>query len=127
MDYTLEAKRDPMYRYLIVFTVCSSMGLQTWLTLFNNFAVDIAGLDGHHVGVIQSVREIPGFLALLAVCHHVYQRISPISPVNFNAGGGGGIDWIFSFLRRIDCDDFGHEFWLPLFRNHQHVPDPAIL
>ena len=67
MDYLQKAKSDPMYRYLIVFTICSSMGLQTWLTLFNNFAVDIAGLDGHHVGVIQSVREIPGFLALLAV------------------------------------------------------------
>jgi len=61
------ARSDPMYRYLIVFTILSSMGLQTWLTLFNNFAVDIAGLDGLHVGVIQSVREIPGFLALLAV------------------------------------------------------------
>lgn len=56
-----------MYRYLMVFTICSSMGLQTWLTLFNNFAVDMAGLDGHHIGIIQSVREIPGFLALLAV------------------------------------------------------------
>jgi hypothetical protein len=67
MDYLQKAKNDPMYRYLIVFTICSSMGLQTWLILFNNFAVDIAGLDGHHVGVIQSVREIPGFLALLAV------------------------------------------------------------
>ena len=62
-----KAKSDPMYRYLIVFTICSSMGLQTWMILFNNFAVDIAGLDGHHIGVIQSVREIPGFLALLAV------------------------------------------------------------
>ena len=62
-----KARSDPMYRYLIVFTILSSMGLQTWLTLFNNFAVDIAGLDGLHVGVIQSVREVPGFLALLAV------------------------------------------------------------
>jgi hypothetical protein len=67
MDYMQQAKSDPMYRYLIVFTVCSSMGLQTWMILFNNFAVDMAGLDGHHIGVIQSVREIPGFLALLAV------------------------------------------------------------
>jgi hypothetical protein len=67
MDYMQKAKTDPMYRYLIVFTICSSMGIQTWLTLFNNFAVDIAGLDGNHIGVLQSVREIPGFLALLAV------------------------------------------------------------
>ena len=60
-------KKDPMYRYLIVFTICSTMGLQTWLTLFNNFAVEVAGLHGNQIGMIQSVREVPGFLALLAV------------------------------------------------------------
>ena len=56
-----------MYRYLIVLTIASSVGLQAWLTLFNNFAVEVAGLEGKHVGMIQSVREIPGFLALLVV------------------------------------------------------------
>ena len=56
-----------MYRYLIVLTISSSAGLQAWQTLFNNFAVDVAGLNGHHIGMIQSIREIPGFLALLAV------------------------------------------------------------
>ena len=60
-------KNNPMFLYLAVLTVCSTIGLQTWLMLFNNFAVEIAGLDGNHVGVIQSVREIPGFLALLTV------------------------------------------------------------
>jgi hypothetical protein len=67
MIHIEKVKKDPMYRYLIVFTICSTMGLQTWLTLFNNFAVEVARLDGSHIGVIQSVREIPGFLALLAV------------------------------------------------------------
>jgi len=62
-----KVKKDPMYRYLIVFTICSTMGLQTWLTLFNNFAVEVAGLHGDQIGMIQSVREVPGFLALLAV------------------------------------------------------------
>jgi hypothetical protein len=56
-----------MFLYLAVLTICSTAGLQAWLTLFNNFAVEIAKLDGNHVGVIQSVREIPGFLALLVV------------------------------------------------------------
>jgi hypothetical protein len=56
-----------MYLYLIVLTISSTMGLQAWRTLFNNFAVEVAGLTGQHVGIIQSVREIPGFLALLAV------------------------------------------------------------
>lgn len=60
-------KQNPMYRFLMVLTISSTIGLQTWRTLFDNFAVRVAGLDGNHIGVIQSVREIPGFLALLAV------------------------------------------------------------
>ena len=56
-----------MFLYLAVLTISSTIGLQAWLTLFNNFAVDVAGLDGNHIGVIQSLREVPGFLALLAV------------------------------------------------------------
>ncbi len=58
---------NPMYRYLIVLTIASAVGLQAWRTLFNNFAVEVVGLSGAQVGIIQSVREIPGFLALLAV------------------------------------------------------------
>ncbi len=67
MDPIAAAKQNPMYRYLIVLTISSTVGLQAWFTLFNNFAVDVAGLDGHHIGMIQSIREIPGFLSLLAV------------------------------------------------------------
>ena len=48
-------------------TMASMAGLQSWRTLFNNFAVDAASLTGYHIGVIQAVREIPGFLALLAI------------------------------------------------------------
>jgi predicted MFS family arabinose efflux permease len=67
MESEKALKKNPMFLYLAVLTICSTIGLQTWLTLFNNFAVEIAGLDGNHVGVIQSLREIPGFLALLTV------------------------------------------------------------
>lgn len=62
-----EVTRNPMYRFLVVLTISSTIGLQGWHTLFNNFAVEAAGLEGNHIGVIQSVREIPGFLALLAI------------------------------------------------------------
>ena len=56
-----------MFRFLMVLTICSTIGLQAWLTLFNNFAADQVGLTGREVGVIQSVREIPGLLTFLAV------------------------------------------------------------
>ena len=62
-----QTKKNPMYLFLVILTIGSSMGLQAWHTLFNNFAVEVAGLTGKHIGMSQSVREIPGFLALLAV------------------------------------------------------------
>ena len=63
----LTSEQQPMLRFLIVQTAASVVGLQGWMILFNNFGVEIAGLDGLQVGIIGSVREIPGFLALLAV------------------------------------------------------------
>jgi hypothetical protein len=60
-------KKNPMYLYLVMLTIASTVGLQAWTTLFNNFAVEVAGLDGDGIGIIQSVREIPGLLALLAI------------------------------------------------------------
>ena len=56
-----------MYRFLMVLTISSTIGLQAWRTLFDNFAVRVVGLDGNHIGMIQSVREIPGFLVLLTI------------------------------------------------------------
>ena len=38
-----------------------------WRSMFNNFAVEIAGINAAQMGIIQSVREIPGFLALLVI------------------------------------------------------------
>jgi hypothetical protein len=78
-----------MYQFLIVLTIASSVGLQAWLILFNNFAVEVAGLQGKHVGMIQSVREIPGFLALLAIFVMIFikeHRLSAISILFLGAG-----------------------------------------
>jgi len=58
---------NKMYFFLFLLTVAAIVGTQTWQTLFNNFAVEQAGINGYQMGVIQSVREIPGFLALLVI------------------------------------------------------------
>ena len=75
-------KKNPMYQFLIVLTMASSVGLQAWLILFNNFAVEVAGLQGKHVGMIQSVREIPGFLALLAIFVIIFIREHRLSALS---------------------------------------------
>ncbi|MEJ2049884.1 MAG: MFS transporter [Calditrichota bacterium] len=59
--------QNPMFRFLVISTIATYVGLQGWRTLFNNFAVEVAHLEGNQIGIIQSVREIPGFLALFAV------------------------------------------------------------
>jgi hypothetical protein len=60
-----EARR--MFLFLVVLTAASQVGMQGWITLFNNFAVERAGFSGFDVGLVQGVREIPGFLSLLVV------------------------------------------------------------
>lgn len=63
----MEFKKKEMYRYLLVLSLGSVISFQAWRTLFNNFAVEAASIDSFGVGLIQSLREVPGFLALLVV------------------------------------------------------------
>lgn len=84
-----EIKNSPMYRYLIVLTISSTVGLQAWRTLFNNFAVEIAGLKGSHVGIIQSVREVPGFLTFLVVLVILSMREHRLSALSILVTGIG--------------------------------------
>jgi predicted MFS family arabinose efflux permease len=63
----LTEQQKPMYHFLAVMTAFSMIGLQGYTILFNNYAVEVVGLNGQAVGIIQSVRELPGFLSLLAV------------------------------------------------------------
>jgi len=67
MDSHKAIKKDKMFRYLLLLVIAATVGLQGWRTLFNNFAVDKISLNGFQVGVIQSVRETPGFLVFLVV------------------------------------------------------------
>jgi len=50
---------------LMTFAMPFSFGV--CMALFNNFAIEQGGLNGAHIGVLQSWREVPGFLAFGAV------------------------------------------------------------
>lgn len=56
-----------MFIFLFVLVIAAAIGFQGWRTLYNNFAVELAGLTGEQNGFVQSLREVPGFLALLAI------------------------------------------------------------
>jgi hypothetical protein len=38
-----------------------------WMSLLNNFVIEVASFDGSQIGILQSLREIPGFLAFTVV------------------------------------------------------------
>lgn len=61
-----ENRRD-MFVFLLLLNLAVYISFQSWSTIFNNFAVEKASLDGFYMGLTQSVREIPGFLSLLVI------------------------------------------------------------
>lgn len=86
-----DADRRRMYIFLLVMTIAVATGFQAWRTLYNNFAVDIVGLTGQQIGIIQSVREIPGFLALLVIYLLLFiaeHRLAAISILILGLGVG---------------------------------------
>ena len=53
--------------FLVLTAVAMPISFSTWQALFNNFAHDVAGLQGDGVGFIQSFREVPGFLSFTVI------------------------------------------------------------
>lgn len=53
--------------FLMVLAFINWLGYASWSALINNFAKEAAGFTGQDIGILQSVREIPGFLAFTAI------------------------------------------------------------
>jgi len=52
---------------LILMSIAMPIAFSTWTVLLNNFVVERAGFTGIEIGILQSIREIPGFLAFTTV------------------------------------------------------------
>jgi len=59
-------RQSPVH-FLAAITFINWLGFASWGALINNFAVDSAALSWNGIGLLQSVREIPGFLAFTAI------------------------------------------------------------
>ena len=53
--------------FLILLAIASSLSFSVWHALLNNFAVEQAAFTGREIGILQSLREIPGFLAFTTI------------------------------------------------------------
>lgn len=52
---------------LTLIAIALPIAFASWQALLNNFAIEKAAFTGAEIGLLQSVREIPGFLAFTAV------------------------------------------------------------
>lgn len=63
-----DARSLPPWRrpVALLFLMAAAMPIafSTWSALLNNFVVEVAAFDGKDIGLLHTVREIPGFLAI---------------------------------------------------------------
>ena len=53
--------------FLITTSILMTLTFSAWAALLNNFAVEKAQFTGVEIGMLQSLREVPGFLAFTAI------------------------------------------------------------
>lgn len=60
--------------FLFIVSIIMPIAFSTWNALLNNFAIERAQFTGADIGLLQSIREIPGFLAFTIVFVLFYIR-----------------------------------------------------
>ncbi|WP_122072858.1 MFS transporter [Pseudophaeobacter sp. EL27] len=75
----LDAARDlPLWRrpitLLFVMAICMPIAFNAWSALLNNFVIEVAQFDGADIGLLHTVREIPGFLAVGVIAIILFVR-----------------------------------------------------
>jgi len=76
---TLEQSRAlPFWRrpvtLLFLMAIAMPVAFNTWSALLNNFVIEVASFDGADIGVLHTLREIPGFLAFLVIFLLIFMR-----------------------------------------------------
>ncbi|CAH1593519.1 Permease of the major facilitator superfamily [Vibrio owensii] len=66
MNTPQKSWRTPQ-NFLLLISIIVPIAFSTWMALLNNFVIEKANFDGADIGLLQSVREIPGFLAFTVV------------------------------------------------------------
>jgi len=88
---TLLAKRawQTPTTLLLLMAFISPLAFSTWVALINNFSQEVVDFSGKEIGILHSLREIPGFLAFTAVLLLVFireQKFALISSFTLAAG-----------------------------------------
>ena len=73
-----EAKRLPFWRrpvaLLFLMALAMPIAFNTWSALLNNFVIEVADFDGSDIGLLHTVREVPGFFAIGVIAILLFMR-----------------------------------------------------
>ena len=73
-----DAKTLPRWRrpvaLLFLMALAMPIAFNTWSALLNNFVIEAADFDGADIGLLHTVREIPGFLAVGVIAILLFMR-----------------------------------------------------
>jgi len=73
-----EAKGLPFWRrpvaLLFLMALAMPIAFNTWSALLNNFVIEVADFDGSDIGLLHTVREIPGFFAIGVIAIIIFVR-----------------------------------------------------
>ena len=75
--------------FLYLFAAAVPLSFAAWQALINNFSIEQAAFTGVEIGILQSLREVPGFLAFAVVFLLVVMREQTIAFVSLLALGIG--------------------------------------
>lgn len=59
---------------LYLLAIGNTIAFATWQVMLNNFAIEQAAFTGEEIGILQSLREVPGFLAFTAILVMIFIR-----------------------------------------------------
>lgn len=65
------------------------LSFATWSAVINNFSIEMAGFSGREFGILQSIREVPGFLAFAVVFALLLMREQTLAIVSLLLMGIG--------------------------------------
>ena len=89
---------------LMLMAAAVPLSFASWSALINNFAIEQAAFDGAEFGMLQSIREIPGFLAFLVIFLLLYFREQNIAIISLlMLGVGTAITGYFPTLVGLFC------------------------
>jgi len=58
--------KSPLF-LLLLMAFATPLSFSTWMALLDNFAIHSADFTGREIGILQSIREIPGFLSFAVI------------------------------------------------------------